>query len=108
MTLTELIHYFRNDGSFEDFCRKQSLDLDSEVIEIFARPPLSMRSPLGFFEIERTEGRITHSHDDQEYRSLFDFYFFRDAIEESKNEQNRSLQDSEVARKLLSYAINDA
>ena len=108
MILTELVHYFRNEGSFEDFCHQQSLDLNSEVIGVFAQVPLSIQSPLGFFEIEKTEGRIAYSHDNVEYRNLFDFFFFLDAIEESKVEPNRSSRDSEIAEKLLSYAINDA
>ena len=108
MTLTELIHYFRSGGSFEDFCSEQSLDLDAEAIEIYAQMPLSMQSPLGFFEIEKTEGRFAYFHNNVEYRNLIDFYRFQDWIEESKVKQYRNLQDVEVAEKLLSYVINDA
>jgi hypothetical protein len=32
--LIDLVAYFRNGGSFEDFCETQGLDTDSEVIEI--------------------------------------------------------------------------
>lgn len=108
MNLTELIHYFRNGGSFEAFCHNQSLNPDSEVVEIFARIPLSLESPLAFFEIEKTEGRLEYSHDNEPYRCLFDFYFFQDAIKESNNDNHQGLQDSEIAERLLSYAINDA
>ncbi|NWK57811.1 hypothetical protein HW115_19485 [Verrucomicrobiaceae bacterium N1E253] len=108
MTITDLVKYFRNDGSFEDFCKSRSLNADSEVIEIFARTPVSKESSLEFFEIEKTEGSIQYSHDSVEYRNLFDFYFFQDAIEESKDEAHQTLKDSDVAVKLMSYALNDA
>jgi len=108
MTLTELIHYFRSGGKYEHFCHEQSLDPESEVIEIYARAPFSLESNLAFFEIEKTEGRIEYSHDNIKYHNLFDFYFFQDAIEESKGESKRHLDDSEIASKLLSYAINNA
>ena len=108
MTLTELIHYFRSGGKYECFCQEQTLDPESEVVEIYASAPLSLESNLAFFEIEKTGGCIEHSHDNIKYRNLFDFYFFQGAIEESISEQNQNLEDSEIASKLLSYAINDA
>lgn len=108
MTLTELIHYFRSGGKYERFCQEQSLDPESEVVEIYASVPLSIESNLAFFEIEKTGGSIEHSHDNIKYRNLFDFYYFQGAIEESRDLPNQHLDDSEIANKLLSYAINDA
>ena len=108
MTITELVTYFRNDGSFDDFCKEQKLSLDSEVIEVFARTPVSVESQLGFFEIETTEGKVEHHNGNVEYRNLFDFYFFLDAITESKDAANRTLNDADIAKRLMSYALNDA
>ena len=42
------------------------------------------------------------------YFNLFDFYYFLDAIDESKSDNSSSLNDSEIAYKLFSYAITDA
>ena len=108
MNITDLVKFFRNGGSFEEFCKIHSLDPKSEVIEIFGSSPLLIESPLAFFEIEKTEGQNRHLHDGIEYRSLFDFYFFEDARKESKEGLNRKLSYSVIAEKLLSYALNDA
>lgn len=108
MNITELVQFFRSGGTFEDFCAKHSLDPESEVIEIFGIAPLTDASTLAFFEIEKTEGKNRHHHDGIEYHNLFDFYFFQDAIKESKEIQNQHFADSEIAKKLLSIAINDA
>ena len=106
MKLIELVNYFRDGGSFEEFCQSQSLDKESEVIEIYMKKPLKLDNDLGFFEIEKTEGNIEYIHDDVEYSNLFDFYYFLDVIEDSNN--NKSLTDENIARLLYNYAINDA
>jgi len=108
MKLEELIEYFRSDGIFEEFCDKQELNSESEVIEIYGIKPFSLDMDLAFFSIEETKGAIQYSYEGRDYCNLFDFYFFLDAIEESKNEQNRDLEDRQIAEKLLAYAENDA
>ncbi len=108
MKLLELVKYFRDGGSFEDFCQAQSLDLESEVIEIYMREPLEIDNELAFFEIEKTQGNIEYKYKDIKYSNLFDFYYFLDAIEESQNAQNRSLSNEEITKLLFNYAINDA
>ena len=106
MKLTELIAYFRQGGAFEDFCNKQGLNADSEVIEIYAQEPVSLESHLGFFPIEETEGRSDYESQDMKYRTLFDFFYFLEVIEDLKGV--RVPEDAELAQKLLSYALRDA
>jgi hypothetical protein len=108
MNLVELVNYFRKGGSYEAFCQQQSLDIESEVVEIYMEKPFKLDNDLAFFEIEHTEGKIEYSFNGVTYFNFFDFYYFRDAIEESNNDKNISLTDGEIAKRLYDYAMNDA
>ncbi|MEO8236879.1 MAG: hypothetical protein ABI793_12245 [Flavobacterium sp.] len=108
MKLIELVKYFRTDGIYEEFCQSQSLNIDSEIVEIYMEKPFCINNDLAFFEIENTEGKIEYNFNEVKYFNLFDFYYFLDAIEESKNNENRSLTDEEIAKRLYDYAIKDA
>lgn len=108
MKLLELVNYFRNGGSYEKFCMAESLDQESEVVEIYMKQPLEINSDLVFFEIEKTEGNYEFSENGILYSNLFDFYYFQDAIEESNNSDNKHLTDDQLAKILFDYAINDA
>ncbi len=105
MKLIDLVSYFRQGGISEDFCKSNSLDPESEVIEVYAEEPVSFESNLGFFPIEETEGQIEHQSDGKKYHNLFDFFYFLEAIEEVKN---NDVQDIVLAESLFSYALNDA
>lgn len=51
--MIELVSYFKNGGSFEQFCETHSLDQKSEVIEIYMEKPVSFDQNIAFFEIEK-------------------------------------------------------
>ncbi len=106
MKLIELIDYFRGEGSFDEFCTKNDLSTESEVIEIYAEQPVTLNSQLGFFPIEETHGRIEIGIGEKAYRNLFSFFYFLGAIDEAR--QIEDLGNEELAKKLFSYAINDA
>lgn len=108
MKLLELIDFFRDGGSYEEFCHLQSLHEESEVIEIFMEIPLCIHNKLRYFEIEKTGGSVAYTDNGVNYYNLFDFYYFLDAIEAANNSQNRSLSNEELAELLYNYAINDA
>ncbi|GAA0891752.1 hypothetical protein GCM10009122_14310 [Fulvivirga kasyanovii] len=108
MKLLELVSYFRNGGSFEDFCHSKSLDLESEVVEVYMEKPFDLNKDLVFFEIAKTNGNIEYMSNGVKYSTLFDFYYFLDAIEESNESQNKSLTDKDIAARLFLYAIHDA
>ncbi|BFO66179.1 hypothetical protein NK356_05490 [Chryseobacterium sp. S0630] len=108
MKLLDLVKYFRDGSSFDEFCHKQSLDLESEAIEIYMEQPLKIDNDLAFFEIEKTEGNYEYSSDGVEYSNLFDFYYFLDAIDESNNAENSSVSNENLTKLLYDYAINDA
>ncbi|CAA0211093.1 conserved hypothetical protein [Tenacibaculum maritimum] len=108
MKLIELVKIFREDIPFETFCVNNSLNVDSEVIEIFMEKPLNINNELAFFEIEKTEGKTEYQSEGILYSNLFDFFFFQDAIEESKLEHNKSMNNYELTKKLFRYAIKDS
>jgi len=108
MKLVDLVRYFRNGGSYDNFCRLQSLDVNSEVIEIYMLGPVNLDSELAFFAIEDTEGKIEYVFNDKTYSNLFDFYIFQDSIEEFKTNGDSAITDEEIACRLLMYGLNDA
>lgn len=107
MILVDLVKYFRKGGTYEQFCKNHSLNLESEVVEIYMKKPFSIDNDLAFFEIEDTEGKIEYTINGESFYNLFDFYYFQDAIEESNSQNNILLSDDMVAKKLYDYAMND-
>ena len=106
MTIIELINYFRTNGDQEEFFKNNSLDTESEVVEIYMRKPFNIHNEIRFFEIEKTEGNIEYEIDAVKYYNLIDFYYFLDFIDESK--VNKSLSDEKLAEIFYNYCINDA
>lgn len=106
MKLVDLVAYFRNGGTFEDFCKTQALDAGAEVIEIYAQSPVGLESKLRFFPLEETGGQTEVVSDGAKYQSLFDFFYFLEAIGEPKSLE--SPEDAALAQMLLSYALKDA
>ena len=106
MKLVDLVSEFRLGRSFEDFCETLSLNAESEAIEIYAEEPVSIDSRLGFFAIEETGGRVRYLSNHVKYQNLFDFVYF---IESRKSaDAGRYPKDADLAKVLLSYALNDA
>ncbi len=106
MKLIDLIAFFRRGGTFEGFCKAQALNVESEVIEIYAQEPVGLEAELGFFPIEETEGRIEFQSEGVQYHNLFDFFYFMECIDDLKGSEEPT--NAELAQKLFSYAINDA
>jgi hypothetical protein len=107
MKLIDLVSYFRQGGTFEDFCKTHSLNSEAEVIEIYAQEPVNLESSLGFFPVEETGGLVAYMSGGVKYRNLFDFFYFLDVIEEVKA-KDAPPKDAELAQILLSYALKDA
>jgi len=108
MNLIELVSYFRKGYSFENFCKEQSLNLESEVLELYMEKPFSINNEVSFFEIEKTEGRIEYEFKGITYHNLLDAYYFLDMIKESNEGEHRRKSDIKIAEIVLSYAIHDA
>jgi hypothetical protein len=107
MKLVDLVSYFRQGGTFDDFCKAHKLNAESEVIEVYAQKPVSLESQLGFFPIEDTKGQVEYFSDGAKYQNLFDFFYFLEVIEDVKSEETPP-KDAELAQTLLSYALNDS
>jgi hypothetical protein len=105
MNLVDLVSLFRRGETFEGFCEVQGLDESAEVIEIYAREPADLKAELRFFPIEESKGQVRFQWEGQLYQSLFDFFYFLDAMEEV---QDSKLSDFQVAQKLFDYAMKDA
>jgi hypothetical protein len=108
MTITELIKYFRNNGNKNEFFENNSLDPESEVIEIYMREPFGIEKEIKLFEIEKTGGNLTYIHENIKYQNIIDFYYFMDFIEESKIGKHKYLTNEKLAKIFLNYCINDA
>jgi hypothetical protein len=108
MNIIELVGYFRAGGLYSDFCVIHHLNEESEVVEIYTKMPISLHQELRFFKIEKTLGKLEYVEDAIAYKNIFDFYYFLDAIEESKVGEYREFSNESIASRLLSYAINDA
>jgi hypothetical protein len=108
MTLIDLIDIFKKGKDFESFCKDFSLDVDSEVIEIYMTKPYGVKSEIFLFEIEKTKGFIEYEYNGKIYNNLFDFYYFQDVINDFINGDLGNLSNEELALKLISYSINDA
>ncbi len=106
MKLVDLVGFFRQGGTFEDFCSANRLSTESEVIEIYAQEPVSLQAQLGFFPIEETEGRVKFQSGTSNYQSLFDFFYFLEVIEDMKG--NMVVDNEKLAQTLFSYATKDA
>ncbi|MGF6214459.1 hypothetical protein [Comamonas sp. 4034] len=106
LNLAELISFFRRSGKFEDFCKINNLNSESEVIEIYAIDPRDINSDLGFFPIENTEGQVVININGLKYYNLFDFFYFLDVINDVKGDEK--ISDIELAKRLLKYSEDDA
>lgn len=106
MNLSELINYFRNGGSYKEFCQDQSVDQGSEAVEIYMEQPLELNNTLAFFEIETTEGSLEFVKDGVRYYSLFGFPYLINVLEEIKNSDHQDLADKDIAELLYNYVIS--
>ena len=104
MNFIDLVSFFRKNNSLEDFCQKNNLDNDSEVIEIYMQKPFGVNNELSFFEIEKTDGRIAYLSNGIMYYELLDMYHFREYVLAFP----KKLTDEQIAIRLLDYANNDA
>ncbi|AGC76102.1 hypothetical protein LX97_00777 [Nonlabens dokdonensis] len=108
MNLAELIKYFKENRSKEEFFKNNHLNMESEVVEIYMQKPFSLNNKVKFLEIEKTKGTIEFDINNVKYYNLIDFYAFLDFIKDSMESSNDNLTDAQLAKILLDYCINDA
>jgi len=108
MKLLDLVNLFKTDIVFEDFLKNNSLNSNSESIEIYMIDKVDSNSELAFFEIENenTDGLIIFEKNNVKYHSFFDFHYFIDFMDEVK--ENKNLSSEKLVEILINYSINDA
>lgn len=105
MTLPELITYFKSDdNTYETFCKMQRLDCDADAVEIYMPKPFGLNGKLEFFTADETAGKAAYSYNGSEFYSLFNFYYFLNAVKDSERPENKSLTEIDLALRLLGNA----
>ena len=102
MTLPELINYFKEGGSNDDFSKMQRLDNDAEAVEIYMPKPFVLNSKLEFFKTEETGGKTAYYYNGSEFYSFFNFYYFLNAVKEAQRNENHT--EIDIALRLLDTA----
>ena len=106
MNIIELVSFFRDSGTFYEFCQNESIDTNSETIEIFSRNPKDISAQIIFLPIEETEGKNILKIDNVTYYNLFDFFYFLDVIKDAKTQ--KSISNIELSKILIKYSENDS
>lgn len=106
MTLPELINYFWMGNTYEDFCKTTGIKSEAEAIEIFAQKPFGLNSKLEFFKEDAIAGKTEYSYNGADFYSLFNFYYFLNAVQEG--EKNETLTDIDLSLRLLDFAERNA
>ncbi|MFP5438752.1 MAG: hypothetical protein ACLGH8_13280 [Bacteroidia bacterium] len=102
MTLPELIHYFTEGNTYEDFCKAQGLNKYAEI-EIYMQRPFGINGKVEFFKIEETAGKVQHYYNGSEFYNLFDFSFFLNAVKEADSGDD-FVNEIELSLKLIYHA----
>lgn len=108
MSLPELIEYFRNDGTYEGFCKLHRLESDADVTEIYMQKPYGLNNKLEFFKVEETAGKKLYNYNGSDFNYLFDFNYFLSAVKEADRPASRLTTDIDLALRLIDYAERDA
>ena len=102
MTLPELIHYFTEGNTYDDFCKAQGINRFAEV-EIYMQKPFGINGKVEFFKIEETAGRVEHYYNGSEFHVLFGFQYFLNAVKEV-DKGDDFVNEIDLALKLIDYA----
>ncbi len=102
MTLPELIHYFTEGNTYDDFCKAQGINRFAEV-EIYMQKPFGINGKVEFFKIEETAGRVEHYYNGSEFYVLFGFQYFLNAVKEA-DQGDDFVNEIDLALKLIDYA----
>lgn len=102
MTLPELIHYFTEGNTYEDFCKAQGLNKFAEV-EIYMQKPFGINGKVEFFKIEETAGRVEYTYNGSEFYVLCGFPYFLNAVKAADSGDD-FVNEIDLALRLIDYA----
>lgn len=108
MLLEELITYFRNNGDYEMFCKDNNIDVNTDVIQFYLKPPYNKSSVVKMVAVEDASDRIEVQIDGEKYLNAFSFYYIEDLMEEINNGEYKNMSDSDIINMVINYLINNA
>ena len=108
MKLIELIKFLTNPELLESLYQEQGLNLESEVLLIYMKGDLDLRSDISILEIAETEDDLIFEKEGLKYIQLFPIDYAIDLIEFDLNMKDKGYSDLEIAERLLEYRKNDA
>lgn len=100
MTLPEIITYFNNGGSYENFMKSRGLAA-ADGVALYAQKPFGLNSKIEFFSEGETAGMAEHSYNGSEFANLFDFTYLLNAIREA---ERNDVDEITLTLRLFDYA----
>ncbi len=101
MTLPEIITYFNNGGSYENFVKSCGFAADADNVALYAQKPFGLNSKIEFFSEGETAGMAEHSYNGSDFYRLFEFTYLLNAIREAGRNE---LDDIALTLRLLEQA----
>lgn len=101
MTLPEIITYFNNGGSYENFMKSCGFAADADNVALYAQKPFGLNSKIEFFSEGETAGMAEHSYNGSEFANLFDFTYLLNAIREA---ERNDVDEITLTLRLFDYA----
>ena len=102
MTLPELIHYFTEGNTYEDFCKAQGINRFAEV-EIYMQKPFGINGKVELFKMEETSGKALYNYNGADFYNLFGVNYFMNAVKEA-DKGDDFVNEIDLALKLIDYA----
>ena len=108
MKLIDIIEYLRHSDKLGQLYDRSNLSRDSEAILIYMKDSLDLSSDLKLFEIGRTQDDLVFIEDGVTYHQLFPVDHAVEILASYISDNEKKLDNTELAKRLLDYRINDA
>ena len=105
MNLIKFIKYLKSNEEMTHYMSQHYPDIDYYDAEVYLKGSLSIESELVFFDSEKIEGMIEMKVNDEVYYNLFSLDLL---VETCEDYLNSSEDDSQIAKNIIDYRINDA
>lgn len=108
MKLLDIIDYLRDSDRVGQLYNILNLPQDSETILIYMTDSLSLDSDLKFFDVEKTDDNLIFTENGVTYHQFFPLDFAVEIVESYFSDQEKGLDNTGLAKRLMDYRINDA
>ena len=106
MKLTDLIEQI-NRGNTEQFLQKNSIDVEYDLIDIYAKEKLDIDSEIKFFNAEEIPNEIFIEIGGTNYQNVCPLNMLEDIINDFKTQEPK-IDSFELTNKVLDYLEKDA